>query len=73
MKGLYNIGNTCYMNSAIQCLIHIPELRNFFLTGSHLTCLNQNSIEYNLTKQWEKLTYLLCQSKEDEIINPINI
>lgn len=25
--GLANMGNTCYINSAIQCLIHIPEFR----------------------------------------------
>ena len=73
MKGLYNIGNTCYMNSSVQCLMHIPELRNFFLTGSHLISLKRESLEYNLTKQWEKLTYLLCQSTNDEVINPINL
>ncbi len=29
--GLANLGNTCYMNSALQCLSNIPSLREFFL------------------------------------------
>ena len=29
--GLTNLGNTCYMNSALQCLSNIPSLREFFL------------------------------------------
>src|SRR6056300_1466264 len=31
MKGLTNLGNTCYFNTAVQCLLHTPVLTNYFL------------------------------------------
>lgn len=30
-RGLFNIGNTCYFNTAVQCLAHVPSLTNRFL------------------------------------------
>ncbi|KAK4529461.1 hypothetical protein CCYA_CCYA01G0318 [Cyanidiococcus yangmingshanensis] len=28
-RGLVNLGNTCYMNATVQCLLQVPELREY--------------------------------------------
>ena len=30
-KGLNNIGSTCYMNTTLQCLLHVSELVHYFI------------------------------------------
>lgn len=35
MKGLRNLGSTCYANAALQCLIFSPALANYFTSGTY--------------------------------------
>jgi ubiquitin C-terminal hydrolase len=39
--GLQQLGNTCYMNSGLQCLSNTVELTKYFLSGYHKEEVNE--------------------------------
>ncbi|XP_056905992.1 ubiquitin carboxyl-terminal hydrolase 32 isoform X2 [Takifugu flavidus] len=41
--GLSNLGNTCFMNSSIQCVSNTTALTDYFLSGRHLYELNRTN------------------------------
>lgn len=41
--GLQNLGNTCFMNSSIQCLSNLPDLRSYFSEDTYKAHVNEGA------------------------------
>ena len=42
--GLQNLGNSCYLNSIVQCMSHMKPLTSFFLSGAYESQLNEEAV-----------------------------
>jgi uncharacterized UBP type Zn finger protein len=56
LTGMKNLGNTCYINTAVQCLSHTIELVFFYLTKVYENEVNKSSGNALLKKGLSKLS-----------------
>ena len=67
--GLINNGNTCFMNSILQCLFHTLKLTDYILTGDYKNDLDKkNNIEFYVLHSY--VTLINNVWDENQLIKP---
>jgi len=66
MKGFLNLGNTCYFNTALQCMLHTPILTNRFMARGY-----DGQCEF--TKEYYRVAVQMWRIKGDQPINPAKL
>ncbi|XP_019853089.1 PREDICTED: ubiquitin carboxyl-terminal hydrolase 36-like [Amphimedon queenslandica] len=68
-SGLSNMGNTCFLNSVLQCLSYTPPLVNYILSGHHKNkCTHQG-----FCAMCEYHSHLVRVRKSTGVVKPIPI
>ncbi|XP_061079554.1 ubiquitin carboxyl-terminal hydrolase 42 isoform X2 [Conger conger] len=68
--GLQNLGNTCFLNSALQCLTYTPPLANYLLSREHSKTCHEPGFCMMCTMQ-NHITQVFANS--GNVIKPIGV
>ena len=67
MRGLWNLGNTCYFNTAIQCIAHVPPLTKHFFSA------NLDSNPCDVTREYQKVVKQLFIKDKTDPVSPSDL
>lgn len=74
LVGLQNLGNTCFMNSCLQCILSTPPLMEYFLSLKFRNELNRNSpTKGKLAECVAELVKNVCNGTNSDIVSPTEV